>query len=219
MDKIKILRRTMLITFLVVELVIILFAIIFMREEGSIEGTGFVYREIAGAGSNEYDVDDQGNIYFAINTSGILTGGGITVYDSQGKYKYTLNYNSSGGGKIYVNIDGDNNINIYDLRADKIITFNSLGEYLSTQMIERSNVSDEYHMDNSSVRKRNGILYKNCRGVITAEKDGKVSVVFTIPFWQRCFAVLDVVAMISFVSLLLSWIIPKIYQTFKERYG
>lgn len=123
MKKIKLLRIIFGILIVVSSCIMIILNNTLGAYRGKVEGTGFVYMELAGAGRWEYDVDDEGNLYFAITTSGEKDG--ISVYSSSGKYMYTLPV--KGHGRIYVRIDEENNILVYDSKVEAITKFDKNG--------------------------------------------------------------------------------------------
>lgn len=79
--------------------VLIMMTNTYSKNEGSIEGTGFIIQELYGVGGTSYDVDNEGNIYFAVDIS---NGKGIVVYDSNGVYKYTLPVKVWGGIRVRI---------------------------------------------------------------------------------------------------------------------
>lgn len=181
--------------------------------KGAIKGTGFVYQEFAGAGGISYDIDDFGNIYFAIETT---QGRGVTVYNNQGKYIYTLPKITSGG--IRVKIDKDNSILVYDIREELIYVYNEKGIVIKViddhSQLLRGGFPDSY---NQNIRERNGIRYININGTITKEENGFKTVVFTVPGWQTWNGACSLVMILSIVALFFRIAVPLWIKAIKAR--
>lgn len=191
--------------------------IILTQKYGSIKGeikdTGFVIQEFSGVGGDRFDVDDYGNIYFAIMT---LEEKGIVIYNYRGDYKYTLPFRSGGG--IGARIDNENNILICDARDNAITFYNSKGYYVKTENnIEYKKRMEFFNAGN--VRERNGIRYINKGGTIIKEENGIESVVFTVPIWQRWNGMCSLIMILSVVALFLRIAIPLWIKAYKKRYG
>jgi hypothetical protein len=188
---------------------------VYSAYKGNVEGTGFVVQELDGSGTTRFDIDDLGNIYFAVNDSSKK---GITVYNNAGMYLYTLPIRA--GGAICVKIDDANNILVYNVKGNEILQYNSMG-------IETNTIDDsDYSLRNSfswlssdNVRERNGIKYINLNGNIIKSENGTETVVFTIPTWQKWHRAASTIMVLSIVALFLRIAISLWIKAYKERYG
>ena len=184
-----------------------------------VEGTGFVYQEMAGAGGWEYDVDDDGNIYFAITTSGQ---DGISVYSPVGEYMYTLPYN--GNGEIYVRIDEENNILIFEPKTKAVTKFNGQGIYIKRIYDNFTWGSNNiFHLPTiaspPTIRMRNGAEYTNIWSRIIRTDDDEAQIVFKVPLWHKVVRAAKIILALSCVAMFLSIGIPLWIKAYKERYG
>lgn len=102
---------TRVLTMILIALIVVsitVFVVIYCSystNRGNIEDTGFIIQELNGVGGIDYNVDDNGNIYFAVYSA---SANGIVVYNEMGDYKYTLPIKTVGA--IAVQIDEENNI-------------------------------------------------------------------------------------------------------------
>jgi len=204
-----------LVTIILLVLIVISIAItviltqIYSSNKGSIEGTGFVIKESDGAGAITFDVDDYGNLYFAVMYAGIV------IYDNDGEYKYTLPIQTIGG--IGVIIDDGNNILVCNIRDKSITSYNSMGIYVSKEVgIDYEQQSKFFYTVDQNIRERNGIRYINVDGTVIKEKDGVKTVVFTIPTWQKWYRAFKLVLILSIVALFLRIAIPLWVKAFKR---
>ena len=180
---------------------------------GSIEGTGFIIRELNGAGGVRFDVDDDGNIYFAVTSP---TEDGIVIYNDQGDYMYTLPTRAS--GSLGVKIDAGNNILAYDVRARTVTYYNEIGIKINTVQDVNYSLGNTFPWRGSeNVRERNGIRYVNTNGTITKVEDGVETVVFTIPIWQRWYRAFKLIMILSIVALFLRIAIPQWIKALRKR--
>ncbi len=187
----------------------------FSINKGSIKGTGFIIQELNGAGNNNFDVDDSGNIYFPIITP---IDNGIVVYDNNGDYLYTLPILAGGG--IGVKIDENNNILVYNFRKKLITQYNNKGIKINTINDEDYSLRADYTWTaNQNFRERNDICYINNNGTITKEEEGEETVVFTIPIWQRWYRAFKLIMILSIIALFLRVAIPLWTKAYKARYG
>jgi len=213
MKWLRILTIILIVLIIVSITVSIVLANIYSSNNGSIEGTGFIIQEYNGAGGISFDVDDNGNIYFAIDIS---NGRGITVYDNKGNYKYTLPVYSSGG--IRVKIDEDNNILVYFIRGNSITEYNNKGIEMATINDKDYSLLDEFpDFPDQNVRERNGIHYINNHGTITKEENGVKTVVFTVPVWQRWYRAFKLILILSCVAMFIRVFISLSIKAHRDR--
>jgi hypothetical protein len=211
------LRVVSMIIFALIVISIIVFSIlacVHSSNKGSVQGTGFIIQELNGAGGVRYDVDDDGNIYFAVTS---VIGNGILVYNEKGDYMYTLPIRTVGG--LMVKIDEDNNILVYDVRQELVKQYNSLGIRTDTIQDEDHSLEDTFpSLGNQNVRERNGIRFINNSGTITKVENGVETVVFTVPAWQRWFRASKVTLILSCVAMFLRLAIPLWIKAYKQYY-
>lgn len=187
----------------------------YSSNKGSIDGTGFVIQELDGAGGVEFDVDDNGNIYFPVTSP---TKNGIVIYNNKGEYKYTLPIKTIGG--LGVKIDEENSILVYDVRANTIKYYNQSGIKINETQEDDYSFGDSLpRLGSENVRERNGIRYVNINGTITKEENGIETIVFTIPLWQRWNRAFSTILILSIVAFFLLIAIPLWAKALKERYA
>ena len=165
---------------------------------GEVQGTGFIYKEMPGAGSASYDVDSQGKIYFAINNQSFQS---IAIYGSGGDYLYTLRIDP-GAGTHFVKIDDQDNIMVYEGKQDVVNVYNQSGILIKTINAPGNNMTTDFL--NSDIPKRekpNGIVYENVDGRITKTENGVTTTVFTVPEWQREASLYNVLLVILILAL------------------
>lgn len=183
--------------------------------EGKIEGTGFVDQELWRVGGVRFDVDDDGNIYFAVYTP---SDDGIVIYNKEGDYIYTLPIEASGA--ISVKIDEDNNILVYNTRKDIVTKYDQKGFQITKVQAEDHSLGNSFPwLSTDNVRERNDIKYFNTDGTIIKEENGMKTVVFTVPTWQRWNSALSLIMILSIVALFLRIAISLWIKAYKKRYG
>lgn len=195
--------------------VLIVLTSTYSKNEGSVEGTGFIIQELYGVGGISYDVDDEGNIYFAVTSP---RNNGIVIYNNNGHYMYTLPIQTMGA--LGVRIDEYNNILVYVIRKDLVFQYDNKGR--ETKTIDDSNYSlrkDFFWPDNKNVRERNGIRYINSNGTITKEDNGVETIVFRVPVWQRWYSAFKLTLIFSCIGLFLRLFIPKWVKSYRDVYG
>lgn len=186
---------------------------VFSRYKGVIEGTGFINQELNRVGVVRYDVDDDGNIYFATTS---MSGDGIVIYNDKGDYKYTLPIETLGA--LGVKIDEDNNILVYIIRQNLIVQYNNMGTKIKTiEDVGHSRRSSFFWPENRDVRERNGVRYMNTNGTIIKEENGVKTVVFTTPVWQRWKSVLTLILVLSCVALFFRIAVPLWIKAYRDR--
>ena len=97
------------------------------------------------------------------------------IYGNDGNYLYTLPINMGGGGAIFVKIDDEENIVVYDSKADGINVYDQKGRLIETIPEKNaefySDFSNKYHF-NHVRQKPNGTIYENVDGTITKTENG-----------------------------------------------
>ena len=211
----KILSIVVLVLLIITSIVILsLLANQYSSNRGEVEGTGFVLQELHGSGDVRYDVDDEGNIYFAV----ISPIHGIVIYNNQGEYKYTLPILAA--GDLSLKTDEDNNILVYDVRARDITYYDKKGFQFKVVQDEDYSLEGTFPWrGNENVRERNGIRYVNNNGTITKYEDGVESVVFTVPIWQQWYKAFFLIMVLSCVALFLRITVPIWMKAYRDKYG
>lgn len=180
------------------------------KNEGNIEGTGFIKKEVFGLRGDRFDVDDYGNFYFAVNGPLIQY---VSIYDNKGKYKCSLKVFTS--GSIRVRIDDENNILVGFLREREIAHYTSDGVLKNIEEDVSPFFWDEFHYT-EKIRERNDTIYKYRSGRIIKEANGIQSIVFNVPTWQRWYGAFELILIFSCIAMFFRIGVPQWIKAYKD---
>lgn len=177
----------------------------FAKYKGPVEGTGFIKKELPFVGILPFDIDEKGNIYFAV--SGFYYNG-IVIYDSAGNYKYTL---PQGGEWVKIK---NNEMLVGDAKRHLVAVYSLEGYKLNEITYDAYGGDTTYYFGGFTEQtlKKGTITYKNNNGTIIKEEGDKQTVIFTLPPWQRWYYAINLIFGISVALLIILLIVPKVIK-------